>query len=236
MLENHVHHIVLLHLPDSRFILEGMDDVLIVLMGSVLIPIIVFLIYRPHLNGFFKLLFASLLLSLFFDFFGLVGEELIENNMVIYCLYFLLNAILVVLMWMSVPFYSKRTRNSVKYIGVIFVLSSISSFIIYRDSVEAYRIISSLNAFFNLLLGLFYYYQKLISKASISVLKDPYFITASAIILFSISRIIILAGQNLFAEPEMILAWLLRQVYYLIYNVIIAVAFYTLYKIQPLKK
>ena len=93
---------VLLQAQNSNLNSKTMQKVMMIgLQFSALVPMLVILVYKPSLNVFFKLLFASILLSLFFDFLGLIGEELISNNMVIYCLYFLLNSFLIVFMWLS---------------------------------------------------------------------------------------------------------------------------------------
>jgi len=105
---------------------------------------------------------------------------------------------------------------------------------IYFGFVEdTFYILSSLSVFLGLILALQYYYIK-VSLASYSKpLEDSYFIVATGYILFCLSTIIIIACHILYNGYEFLkYTWVLRQMFYLIYNIIIGYAFYVLYRTQ----
>ena len=197
---------------------------------SAIIPILVILIYRPSLNLFFRLLFASILLSAFFDFVGTVGMFKFKNNIQIYIAYYLCNTILITFLWKSIPFYNIKARGFVKTTGIIvFILMILTA--IYSNTIkEAFYVIASLNVLIGILFPLYFYYQKLELSSYSSPLIDPYFFAASGYILFSLSTIIILTGMVRYSgEPMLAYTMVFRQLLYLIYNLIIGYAFYILY-------
>lgn len=213
-----------------------MQEVMIGLQFSALVPMLIILIFRPSLNGFFKLLFASILLSFFFDMVGDLFAYLKISNLGLFCLYYLCNAILLIFLWQKVPFYSKTNTRFVVQFGVAIVIMMVLTYLYYRESIEAFYLTSCLSIFLGLILALQFYYKKISLSTYTPLLSDPYFITATSFILFCLSTIIILASQILFKEKEFIdYTWVLRQGFYLIYNIMIGYAFYVLYKTQVQK-
>lgn len=213
-----------------------MQGVFIGLQFSALIPIVVTLAYRPRLNLFFKLLLASVFLSIVFDIIGTSLYFMKESNFAVYCLYCILNSILIVFIWQKVPFYSTGIKARIRLLGYVFVAAMVVANIYFKFTKDALYIISSLNVFLGLIYALQYYYQKVTFSTQTPLLSDPYFITATAFILFNLSTITILAAQLLFEnDPLFSYTWLLRQIFYLIYNIIIGYAFYVIYKTQQLK-
>ncbi len=207
-----------------------MRDVMIGLQFSAIIPILVILIYRPSLNLFFRLLFASILLSALFDFIGTMGLFRLRSNIRIYIVYYLCNTILITFMWKSLTFYSDTAKNFVKTTGIIVFLLMILAALYYNANKESFYIIASLNVLVGILFALFFYYQKLSLSSYTSPLSDPYFFAASGYILFSLSTIIILSGMVQYSgHPFLEYTMVFRQLLYLIYNLIIGYAFYVLY-------
>ena len=214
-----------------------MQEVLIGFQFSALIPLFVVLIYKPSLNLFFKLLLASIFLSIFFDIIGTSFYLLQKNNLPVYCIYCLLNSILIMFFWQKVPFYSDKIKKQIRGIGYVFIVIIIITSIYFKFNIDALYINSSLNVFLGLIFALQYYYQKINLSTYTPLLRDPYFVTASAYILFCLSTIIILAAQLHFEGNSFVTStWILKQVFYLVYNIIIGYAFYVLFKIQPLRQ
>ena len=210
-----------------------MQEVLIGLQFSALIPLLIVLIYKPSLNLFFKVLLASIFLSVFFDIIGTTFVYISKNNIPLYCLYCILNSILVLFLWQKVPFYSSEVKKLIRRIGYFFVGTMTITSIYFNFTYDGLFIISSLNVFMCLIFALQYYYQKINLSSYTPLLKDPYFITATAYILFCLSTVILLAAQLHFKNtPFFTYTWLLRQTFYLVYNIIIGFAFYVLFKIQ----
>lgn len=210
-----------------------MQEVMVGLQFFALVPILVVLVYKPALNHFFKLLFASVLLSFCFDMVGDVLAYLDKSNLGFFCLYYLCNAILIIFLWKKVPFYSQDNRTFINRIGIVIVALMVLTYIYYKNSIESFYLISCLSVFLGLILALQFYYKKISLSSDTALLNDPYFITATGFILFSLSTIIILAAQILYKEKEFInYTWILRQGFYMIYNFIIGYAFYVLYKTQ----
>jgi hypothetical protein len=214
-----------------------MQGVIIGLQFSALIPILVFLIYKPSLGLFFKLLLASIGLSILFDVISTSCAYIFHYNMPAICLYCYLNTILITYLWCSVPFYSTQIKIQVRNLGYAFFAIMLISSFFFQFSKEGLYLLSCLNVFLGLILSLKYYYHKITLSSYAPLLEDPYFITASAFILFSLSTIIIVAAQVHFeGQPFMKHTWVLRQTFYFIYNIILAYAFYVLFKIQQIKK
>ena len=214
-----------------------MQEVLIGLQFSALIPILVVLIYKPSLNLFFKLLLASIILSIVFDALGTLFIILFKNNITLFCFYCIFNSILSVFLWQKVPFYSSEDKNLIRLLGYVFIGAMIILCFYFKFTNEALYSVSSLNIFLGLILALHYYYQKINLASYTPLLRDPYFITATAYILFCLSTIIILAAQLHFEnKPFFTYTWLLRQMFYLVYNIIIGYAFYVLFKTQQIQK
>ena len=214
-----------------------MREVILILQFSALIPILVIWFYKPQLNLFYKLLFASILLSIIFDVLGAAFSYYFKNNILIYCIYHIFNTILITTMWQKIPFYSLMRKKVISIVGYSILSLMIVAIIYFGVTANAFYIVGSLSIALGLFLALYFYAQKLAMSSYIFPLKDPYFITASGIILFSLSQIIIVAALVQFEgssfAPNI---WLFRQVLYLIYNLIIGYAFYVLYKSQLLKK
>ena len=210
-----------------------MQEVIIGLQFSALIPILVILYYKPSLNLFFKLLFASILLSVVFDILGTVGAVAYTNNIIIYCIYCLCSTILITLLWTSPPFYPEKAKRFVRIIGSLFFILMLIFCFIYNFNNDALFIISSLNVVIGVLFPLHFFYQKLTHALYASPLNDPYFFAAAGYILFSLSTIIILIGQVTYSGQSFLVnAWVFRQLLYLVYNLIIGYAFYILYLSQ----
>jgi hypothetical protein len=213
-----------------------MHEVIIGLMFSALIPIVVFLVYKPSLNLFFKLLLASIFLSILFDFITTSAAIAFKNNLAFVCLYCIINTFLVTLIWQKVPFFSSNLKLLIRNVGSALIAIMILINIYFKFTIEAVYVLSSLNVIFWLSLSLLYYYQKIKLSSYTPLLKDPYFITATAFLLFSLSTIMVIAAQIQFeGQPGIEYTWVLRQSFYFIYNIIIAYAFYVLFKIQRLQ-
>ena len=214
-----------------------MQEVFIALQFSALIPVLIVVYFKPRLNAFFKLLLASIFLSIFFDITSTTFSLIFRNNLHVLCLYYISNAILITFLWQQVPFYAKKSRTLVKSIGFIFIGMMFLSLLVYKITIEAHYLVSCLSVFLGLVFALQYYYQKLREVVITPLIDDPYFITASAYVLFCLSTIIILAVHIQYdGQDNMKYIWLLRQFFYLIYSMIIGYAFYTLYKNQSLSK
>ncbi len=200
------------------------------LQFSALIPILVILIYKPTLNLFFRLLFASILLSAFFDFIGTVGMFVFSNNREIQCVYYMCNTILITYMWREIPFYNTNAKKFIATAGVVVFCLMVLSAIYFGITKESFIIIASLNVLIGIGFPLFFYYQKLRLSSYSSPLNDPYFFAASGYILFSLSSILILTGFIQYeSEPFMVYIWVFRQLLYFVYNIIIGYAFYILH-------
>ncbi|MEM9544701.1 MAG: hypothetical protein AAGA77_01940 [Bacteroidota bacterium] len=213
-----------------------MREVIIGLQLAALIPILVVLFYKPALNQFFKLLLASILLSLVSDSIGTFCSFYFRNNLFVLCIYPILNAILITTMWQKVPFYDNASKRFVRNLG--YLLTSIMIFeLAFKSFTEsALYIIGGISILLVLIFALHFYRQKILLSTYTPLLKDPYFITASGYILFSLSTIIILVAQIFYIGDEFLFyTWTMRQIFYLIYNIIIAYAFFVLYKTQTLK-
>lgn len=213
-----------------------MYKVIIGLQFSALIPVIVILIYKPNLNLFFRLLLASILLSLFSDLLGNYCVYKYQNSLPVLSIYNYLSAILITLLWQKTPFYPDRIKNQVRYIGYSFLGAMIITSIVFKFDQEGFYILSCLNIFLGLVLALQYYHQKIILSTYTPLLRDPYFITASSFILLCFSTIIILAAQlHFIGKPFVLHTWVLKQIFYLVYNILIGYAFYVLSKIQQIQ-
>jgi len=213
-----------------------MQEVMIGFQFSALIPIIVFLIFKPTLNLFFKILFASILLSILFDAIADVLAFMDGSNLYTLFAYYICNTILITFLWQKVPFYSKQNISFVRNVGYTILGLMILAIAIYSDTPDSFYIVSSLSVVLGLLLALYYYYKKILLSSNTPILNDPYFITATGFILFSLSTITILACHVLYEGHNFLqYTWVLRQVFYLIYNIIIAFAFYVLYQTQKIK-
>jgi len=207
-----------------------MREVIIGLQFSALIPILVIFYFKPTLNLFFKLLFASILLSVLFDIIGTASAIIYKDNIIIYIVYYLCNLILVTIMWKSLKFYPDKARKFVKALGSVFFILMVTAGLSFSFNKESFYIISSLNVVIGVIFPIHFFYQRIAHSLYTSPLDDPYFFAATGYILFSLSTIIILIGQIKFAgETFMIYAWVFRQLLYLIYNLIIGYAFYILY-------
>lgn len=205
-------------------------------MFSALIPIVVFLVYKPSLSLFFKLLLASIFLSILFDIIGTFAALIYKNNLAVICLYCIFNTLLVTLIWQKVPFYSPKTKVLIQNTGYALFAIMILINIYFKFTIEAVYMLSCLNVIFWLSLSLLYYYQKIKLSSYTPLLEDPYYITATAFLLFSISTIIIIAAQIRFeGQPGIKYTWIGRQSFYFIYNIIIGYAFYVLFKIQRIR-
>lgn len=214
-----------------------MQEVMIGFQFTALIPILVILYYKPALNGFFKLLLATILLSIVFDIFGTLLYSYDIHNTYLYFLYTTFNITLIVFMWQKIPFYEKSSKKFIKTIGSIFFAIIILIAIYFNFTEDAFYLVSSFSVSLSLILALHYYYQKLALSSYTSPLDDPYFFAASGCILFSLSTIIILAALVKFKDESFVsYAWVLRQFFYFIYNVILGYAFYTLHKSQVLRQ
>lgn len=213
-----------------------MQEAFIGLQFSALIPLLVILIFRPSLNLFFKLLLASVFLSIVCDAIGTTLYFYKTSNFTVYCFYCILNSILIVMLWQKVPFYTHLIRSRIRWMGYIFISTMIIALVYFKFTADGLYTISSLNVFLGLIYALQYYYQKVTYSSQTPLLHDPYFITATAFILFNLSTITILAAQIHFEnDPLFHYTWLMRQIFYLIYNIIIGYAFYVVYKTQQLK-
>ena len=207
--------------------------VLIGLLGSVFIPMFVVIKYRPALNTFFKFLFASILLSFVFDIVGLIGMLMYRYNMGTYCLYYMINALVITLLWTKVPSYTTRSKLIAVFLGITVFLMMLISLVFYDSFEIAYVIISSLSVLLGLILALQYYNHKIGNATYTPIMKDPYFLTASGFIFFCLSSLIIINTQYLYQNTEAIkLIWPFRQIMYLLYNIVIAYAFFVVYKSQ----
>lgn len=209
---------------------------IIVFQFSPLIPIVVYLILKPLLDPFFKVLFASLLLSIFFDFLGNIFIHVYQNNLgVLYC-YYLSNAVLITYLWTRTPFYSDKDKKLVRNIGIVLTTLMLAIFLYIQDPADSLYTASSVSVFLGLIFALHYYYKKISLSTHTPPLKDPYFITATGFILFCLSTIIINVSQIFYeGETSARYTWVLRQAFYMIYNIIIAYAFYVLHKTQKLR-
>ncbi len=214
-----------------------MQEIIIGLQFSALIPILVILYFRPKLNLFFKLLFASILLSVLFDILGTVGAIYFNENIIIYCLYCLFNTVLITFLWTSLEFYPDSAKRFIRILGSLFFTLMIIVGFSFNFTKEALYIISSLNVVIGVVFPLHFLYQKITHSIYSSPLNDPYFFAAAGYILFSLSTIIILTGQIRYSgEPFLVYAWVFRQLLYLVYNLIIGYAFYILYLSQTKPK
>lgn len=210
-----------------------MHEVIIGLQFTALIPILLFLIYRPSLNMFFKVLLASIFLSLAFDSLATYCSFAFKNNLIVICLYYICNAFLITYMWQRVPFYSEKSKKLIRRVGYSICGIMIFLLIYFKVTTEALYILSCFSVFLGLIFALHYYYQKIQLSSHTPPLRDPYFIAATGYILFCLSTIIILAVQIHYERQSFIpYIWTLRQIFYMIYNLIIAYAFFILYKIQ----
>ncbi|MDF1696861.1 MAG: hypothetical protein P1U56_13550 [Saprospiraceae bacterium] len=136
-------------------------------------------------------------------------------------------------MWRKVTVYTPRTKLYVLLFGLLIGFIMLGYAIISSLNMDTFYILSCLSVFAGMTFGLQYYYQIIQLQIYSPPLKDPYFIVASAYILFGLSTIIILAAQPLmYGKSSMQFTWILRQAFYLIYNIIIAYSFYILYKHQ----
>ena len=214
-----------------------MHDVMLALQFAAFIPIAVYVIYKPTLNTFFKLLLASIFLSIVTDVVAYIFGYLYRNNIVVICIYSILNASLVTFMWQKVPIYSEKVKRLVRQLGFGFILVMLITVVYFKSTIYSLYLLSSFNVLLGLVFALQYYYQK-ITFASYSPLSgDPYFITATAYILLCLSTIIITAAQIYFdGKADLTFTWVIRQVFYLMYNIIIGYAFYILQKSQLLKE
>ena len=213
-----------------------MHEVIIGLMFTALIPVVVYLVYKPSLNLFFKLLLASILLSIFFDALSTTAAIYYRNNLALGCIYCILNTLIITLLWQKVPFYSIKIKMSIRNIGYTLIAIMILLNIYFTCTIGALYMLSCLNVFWALILSLLYYYQKIKRASYTPLLQDPYYITATGVLLFSLSTNIILAAQiHLGEQPDIVYTWILRQAFYFIYNIIIGYAFYVLYKTQSIK-
>jgi len=210
-----------------------MIKLLVLFQFSALVPIVVLLLKRPRLNHFFKFLLASILLSIAFDIIGDIFFFQNKSNTVAYCIYYLCNALLVTFMWQKIPFYDEKNISLVKIFGYTGFLLMVSIALYLGFTIDTMYFISCVSVFLGLLLALQYYTKKIQLTSMTPLLKDPYFITATGYILFCLSTIIILASQIFFKDVNFgYYTWTLRQAFYMVYNFIIAYAFYTLYKSQ----
>lgn len=206
---------------------------LVVFQFSALVPILVVLLKKPTLDYFFKFLFASILLSIFFDIIGDIYFFQNKSNTLVYYIYYLCNALLITFMWQKIPFYNARNTSLVKVFGYTGFLFMVSIVLYLGLTIDTMYLISCVSVFLGLLLALQYYTKKIQITSMTPLLKDPYFITATGYILFCLSTIIILASQIFFKDEIFVYyTWALRQAFYMIYNFIIAYAFYVLYKSQ----
>lgn len=214
-----------------------MIEIMTWLQFAAFIPVAVFLIYKPKANGFFKLLLASIFLSILFDIIGYISATIYKDNILAICAYSLLNSVLITFMWQKVSIYSSTVKSFVKTTGVIFILAMILLFLYFGKSINSLYLILCLNVLLGFIFALQYYYQKITNSSYSPLMEDPYFVTATAYILMCLSTIIITASQIIFDGHEHLLAtWTVRQLFYLIYNIIIAFAFFTLYKSQAVEK
>ena len=210
---------------------------MIVLQFSALVPVLIILVYKPTLNLFFKLLFASILLSILFDIIGTTSTYFYKNNISIYCAYFFISSILVTYMWKRISFYPSSAKRLINIVGCIIVTLMVFVSLFFKMTIETFYTNSCLSVLLYLIFALQYYYQKITISLYTPILEDPYFIAASGYILFSLSTIIILAVQIHFKEkPFMEYTWVLRQTFYMIFNLIIAYAFYVFNKTQLNRK
>ena len=211
--------------------------VLIGLIGSVFIPMFVVIKYRPKLNTFFKFLFASILLSFVFDVIGLYGGLVYRYNMGTYCLYYMINALVITLLWTKVPDYSTRSKLFAVILGICVFLMMLFCLVFYDSFETAYLVISSLSVLLGLILALQYYNHKMRAISYTPIMQDPYFLTASGFIFFCFSSLIIINAQPLLKGTNALkIIWPFRQIFYLLFNIIIAYSFYVLYRIQSTSK
>ncbi len=205
-----------------------MTEFIEVLQLSVFTPILVVLFYRIQLSGFYKILFATLLLSLIFDGIGSIAARY-GSNIKIYSIYILLHTILFTYLWTCIPFYSSRIKKYILILGVIFLSCIIGVFYCCGFNNNGFYPASILNVLLIISLSLVYYYHKITTINNVALEKDSYFIVASGLLIFGISTIVILGGEHLFDDGENLpYTWFLRQLFYSLYNVIIAYAFYNL--------
>lgn len=213
--------------------MQELVRIILSLQLSALIPILTYVYFKPKLNVFFKLLLASILLSIVSDSIGTARYLNSKTTIVGYYIYFLLNTVLVAFLWQKIPFYNSRSKKLVLAIGTLIFFLMLFITLKYNFSSNAFYIVASLNLFLGFVYALYYYYQRIANSIYSPISKDPYFYSASAYLLFCLSTIIILTFQRSFDGTNTVyFTWLLRQLFYLFYNLIISYAVYILYQTQ----
>ena len=185
---------------------------------SVFIPIIVGLINRKRLDQFGIFILFTLLSSLISDTIGTITAFTIQSSVVVQFWYTIGHTILIGVAWHRVREYGRRARL---FILISTLVAMLLIIIFWYLSIDV-AVVGYINLAFSLILGLFYYYSKFFKSNISDFLLEPKFIIASAFILYCLSVMVIFGAVN-FVEPNQVPPiWTLKQIFYVIFNIIIA--------------
>ncbi len=194
---------------------------------SVLLPILIGIRRWLFLDRFGKFIFYSLSLALVSDILGTVSAYTFKTNFLIYTAYDFLYTVLYGMAWYYLREYDKRDKRIIQLLTAItLVLMAVFFFFGYNMSVNG--VVSLL---FSMTLGLLYYYNKIVKIQIVDSLVESKFVIASASIFFCLSSLIIYVAYNFVPRDQIPYIWTLKQLFYMLFNVLIAISFY-LYRKQ----
>ena len=193
-----------------------------VLVYGMIIPICVGILVYKKLDYFAKLILLSIIIALIVEPIAKYYAFVYRNNDLPYFIYDLFHSFILVAAWLQLKEFRKDGRLTLKVLLLVSLILMILSYLLDLNGL----ISSSINLLLGLILGLFYYYKKLMQEEMTESLIEPVFIFSSAYILFCISMLVFYVGYVIVEDADAVKIWAYKQVFFLIYNLILTYGFF----------
>jgi len=204
-----------------------------VLMFSVIIPLIIYALFRPRIDLFFKYLLFLLLLYGLTEIISSVSMNYFDSNLEVYFISGVLECFLLMLIWYHQPSYSNIFKNITLIIGIVIAISVILlGFLFELSDIISIVLLQTIFLFF--VYSIQYFINVIRIPTEKFLLEDPYLIVATGFLVYALSTSTIFAALELIPDEKNLRfqIYLLRQVFFLVFNIIIAYSIYTLARQQ----
>lgn len=207
-------------------------------MFSVLIPLTTYAIVRPKLDWFFRWLLLLFVLFGIAEIASYITIETIGSNLLVYYISSIIFCIILSLIWYNHPNYSKRSKKGVVYIAIINIVSILVLTLMFNDLAITTKFCINQLTIVYFVYSIQYFIHTIRNPSERFLLMDPYLIVATAFFVYALSTCSIFVALEMIPDEKDLRfqIYLLRQIFYLVFNVIIAYSVYILARQQQIDK